>query len=122
MLDSHFAAKSAEARIYAAWEQSGAFKPKDDPSAQAFSIVIPPPNVTGSLHIGHALNCTLQDIENRILPGIHWGLLVASIWTALQFWLILIFSHKGPTPHPPSSTAIFLPNTPFVHCPFQFTC
>jgi valyl-tRNA synthetase len=65
MLDSHFDAKQAEARIYAAWETSGAFKPKDDPSAEAFSIVIPPPNVTGSLHIGHALNCTLQDILCR---------------------------------------------------------
>ena len=65
MLDSHFAAKSAEARIYAAWEASNAFKPKDNPEAQAFSIVIPPPNVTGSLHVGHALNCTLQDILCR---------------------------------------------------------
>jgi valyl-tRNA synthetase len=65
MLDSHFDAKEAEARIYTAWEVSGAFKPKDDPEAQAFSIVIPPPNVTGSLHIGHALNCTLQDILCR---------------------------------------------------------
>jgi valyl-tRNA synthetase len=65
MLDSHFAAKEAEARIYAAWEASGAFKPKDDPDAEAFSIVIPPPNVTGSLHIGHALNCTLQDVLCR---------------------------------------------------------
>jgi valyl-tRNA synthetase len=65
MLDSHFDAKQAEARIYNAWEGSGAFKPKDDPSAEAFSIVIPPPNVTGSLHIGHALNCTLQDILCR---------------------------------------------------------
>lgn len=65
MLASHFAAKEAEARIYAAWEASGAFKPKDDPSAEAFSIVLPPPNVTGTLHIGHALNCTLQDILCR---------------------------------------------------------
>ena len=65
MLDSHFVAKEAEARIYRAWEGSGAFRPKDDPTAEAFSIVIPPPNVTGSLHIGHALNCTLQDILCR---------------------------------------------------------
>ena len=65
MLDSHFAAKEAEARIYKAWEGAGAFRPKDDPTAEAFSIVIPPPNVTGSLHIGHALNCTLQDILCR---------------------------------------------------------
>jgi valyl-tRNA synthetase len=65
MLETHFDAKRSEARIYDAWEDSGAFKPKDDPGAETFSIVIPPPNVTGSLHIGHALNCTLQDILCR---------------------------------------------------------
>jgi valyl-tRNA synthetase len=65
MLESHFSAQAHEPRLYAAWEQSGAFKPKADPDAEAFSIVIPPPNVTGSLHIGHALNCTLQDILCR---------------------------------------------------------
>ncbi len=65
MLESHFSAQAAEPRLYAAWEESGAFKPKADPDAETFSIVIPPPNVTGSLHIGHALNCTLQDILCR---------------------------------------------------------
>ncbi len=65
MLESHFSAQAAEPRLYAAWEQSGAFKPKADPDSETFSIVIPPPNVTGSLHIGHALNCTLQDILCR---------------------------------------------------------
>ena len=65
MLESHFSAQAAEPRLYAAWEQSGAFKPKADPDAETFSIVIPPPNVTGSLHIGHALNCTLLDILCR---------------------------------------------------------
>ncbi len=65
MLESHFSAQAAEPRLYAAWEHSGAFKPKADPDAETFSIVIPPPNVTGSLHIGHALNCTLQDILCR---------------------------------------------------------
>ena len=65
MLESHFFAQAAEPRLYAAWEQSGAFKPKADPDVETFSIVIPPPNVTGSLHIGHALNCTLQDILCR---------------------------------------------------------
>ncbi|MEY3233722.1 valine--tRNA ligase [Aquidulcibacter sp.] len=65
MLESHFSAQAAEPRLYVAWEQSGAFKPKADPDAETFSIVIPPPNVTGSLHIGHALNCTLQDILCR---------------------------------------------------------
>jgi valyl-tRNA synthetase len=65
MLDKAFDPKSAEPRIYSQWENSGAFAPTDDPAAKAFSIVIPPPNVTGSLHIGHALNSTLQDVLIR---------------------------------------------------------
>ena len=65
MLDKTFDPKSAEPRIYQRWESSGAFAPADDPSAEPFCIVIPPPNVTGSLHIGHALNNTLQDVLTR---------------------------------------------------------
>jgi valyl-tRNA synthetase len=65
MLDKTFDPKTAEPRLYAAWEAAGAFAPIDDPDAEAFSIVIPPPNVTGSLHIGHALNNTLQDVLIR---------------------------------------------------------
>ena len=65
MLDKTFDPKSAEPRIYQRWESSGAFAPTDDPSAEPFCIVIPPPNVTGSLHIGHALNNTLQDVLTR---------------------------------------------------------
>lgn len=65
MLDHHFDPKEAESRLYAAWEASGAFKPNPDPKAEPFCILIPPPNVTGSLHIGHALNNTLQDILIR---------------------------------------------------------
>ena len=65
MLDKAFDPKSAEPRLYRQWEASGAFAPVDDPAAQAFSIVIPPPNITGSLHIGHALNNTLQDVLTR---------------------------------------------------------
>ncbi|MEE2567611.1 valine--tRNA ligase [Hyphobacterium marinum] len=65
MLDKTFTPKDAEPRLYAAWEDSGHFKPKDDPDAETYSIVIPPPNVTGSLHIGHALNNTLQDVLIR---------------------------------------------------------
>ncbi len=45
--------------------EGGCFKPSGDTSAQAYSIVIPPPNVTGVLHMGHALNNTLQDILIR---------------------------------------------------------
>ena len=44
------------------------------------------------------MNCSLQDIERRILPGIHWGLSVASIWTALQFWLDFDLFPQGPNP------------------------
>ena len=65
MLEKNFDPKSAEPRLYSAWETSGAFAPTDDPAAEPFSIVIPPPNVTGSLHIGHALNNTLQDVLIR---------------------------------------------------------
>jgi len=56
-----------EPRITQNWEQQGAFKAGAgaDDNAPAFSIVIPPPNVTGSLHMGHALNCTIQDILAR---------------------------------------------------------
>jgi valyl-tRNA synthetase len=65
MLDKTFDPQTAEPRLYAAWEAAGAFSPTDDPAAEPFSIVIPPPNVTGSLHIGHALNNTLQDVLIR---------------------------------------------------------
>src|SRR3569623_1252627 len=65
MLEKTFDPKTAEPRLYAAWEASGAFAPTVDPSAEPFSMVIPPPNVTGSLHIGHALNNTLQDVLIR---------------------------------------------------------
>ncbi|MHA6289190.1 valine--tRNA ligase [Maricaulis sp. CAU 1757] len=64
-MDKTFTPQDAEAGIYQAWEDAGAFQPVDDPSAPAFSIVIPPPNVTGRLHIGHALNNTLQDVLVR---------------------------------------------------------
>ncbi len=65
MLEKNFDPSEAEARIYARWEDSGAFQPDPDPDKEPYCIVIPPPNVTGSLHIGHALNNTLQDILIR---------------------------------------------------------
>jgi valyl-tRNA synthetase len=65
MLDKTFDPKSVEPRLYEMWETSGRFAPVDDPTAEPFSIVIPPPNVTGNLHIGHALNNTLQDVLIR---------------------------------------------------------
>ncbi|MEQ1812089.1 MAG: valine--tRNA ligase, partial [Terricaulis sp.] len=65
MIETTFNPKQVEPRWSKAWEESGAFKPKNDPKADPFCIVIPPPNVTGSLHIGHALNNTLQDVLVR---------------------------------------------------------
>ena len=54
-----------EQKWYRRWEEEGLFRPVDDPNRPTFSMVIPPPNVTGVLHIGHALNNTLQDILVR---------------------------------------------------------
>jgi len=65
MLEKTYSPKDAEERLYRAWEDSGAFRAGNKPQAKPYSIVIPPPNVTGSLHIGHALNNTLQDILAR---------------------------------------------------------
>ena len=65
MLDQRFDPKAAEADIYARWEAKGCFKPSGDTSAEAYSIVIPPPNVTGVLHMGHAFNNSLQDVLIR---------------------------------------------------------
>ncbi|MGD0190033.1 MAG: valine--tRNA ligase [Rhizomicrobium sp.] len=65
MLEKTFNPQDVEGRIYAQWEDSGAFRAGLRPGADAFSIVIPPPNVTGRLHIGHALNNTLQDALAR---------------------------------------------------------
>jgi valyl-tRNA synthetase len=65
MLDKTFSPKDVEGRIYALWQDSGAFGAGRRPDAEPFAIMIPPPNITGRLHIGHALNNTLQDILAR---------------------------------------------------------
>ena len=66
-MDKTFDAAAAEPRITKAWEEAKAFAAGANArdGAEAFSIVIPPPNVTGSLHMGHAFNNTLQDILIR---------------------------------------------------------
>ena len=63
-LDKTFDPAAIEAKWYAHWENNGLFRP-ERPDAQPFTIVNPPPNVTGSLHIGHALDNTLQDVVIR---------------------------------------------------------
>ena len=65
MLDKTYRPAEVEKKHYEDWESSGAFACGRKPGADPFTIVIPPPNITGSLHMGHALNSTLQDILIR---------------------------------------------------------
>ncbi len=67
MLEKTYDAKAVEPKIAKSWEDAGAFAAGagSKPGAESFTVVIPPPNVTGSLHMGHALNNTLQDILVR---------------------------------------------------------
>ena len=70
MLEKNYNPKDFEEKIYNDWEQSGDFIPDMSKNSEAYSVVIPPPNVTGVLHMGHALDDTLQDIlirYNRML-------------------------------------------------------
>jgi hypothetical protein len=65
MLEKTFEPSEVEKRQYARWEESGAFAADPRSGAQPYTIMMPPPNVTGSLHMGHALTFTLQDILIR---------------------------------------------------------
>ncbi|HET6159237.1 MAG TPA: valine--tRNA ligase [Dongiaceae bacterium] len=65
MLEKTFRPDEVEKKHYGAWEQSGAFAAHDDSNRAPFTIMMPPPNVTGSLHMGHALTFTLQDVLIR---------------------------------------------------------
>jgi len=64
-LAKRYSPHEIEAKWYPFWEEHGYFKPSEDDNAEMFCIVIPPPNVTGVLHIGHALDNTIQDILIR---------------------------------------------------------
>ena len=64
-LEGKYEPKSFEEEIYENWEKNGYFKPSGDKSKEAYCIMMPPPNVTGKLHMGHALDGTLQDILIR---------------------------------------------------------
>ena len=64
-LDKSYSPDSIEQKWYAQWLEHGLFNAEINPEAKAFSIVIPPPNVTGSLHVGHAFDHTFQDIMCR---------------------------------------------------------
>lgn len=60
-----YSPKDFEDRLYKYWEENGFFKAERDPDKKPYTIVMPPPNITGQLHMGHALDCTLQDILIR---------------------------------------------------------
>ena len=66
-MTKNFSPIASEIKIFEKWEKSGAFRAGANakPNAKSFCIMIPPPNVTGSLHMGHAFNNTLQDILTR---------------------------------------------------------
>ena len=57
--------KDFEKEIYGKWEQEGKFKPRESRTGKTFYIPMPPPNVTGNLHVGHVLTMTLEDIMVR---------------------------------------------------------
>ena len=64
-LNDKFDSKDFEDKLYKEWEEKGYFKPKMDKELEPYCIMMPPPNVTGKLHMGHALDDTLQDILIR---------------------------------------------------------
>ena len=64
-LEGKFNPKDFEEKIYQEWEEKGYFKPSEDKTKKPYTIVIPPPNITGKLHMGHALDNTIQDILIR---------------------------------------------------------
>ena len=65
MLDKTFNPAEVERKFYEVWRTSGAFRCDSESPAKPFTIMMPPPNVTGSLHMGHALTFTLQDVLIR---------------------------------------------------------
>lgn len=64
-MDTKFNPQAIEADIYKAWEESGCFTAHRVEGKKPFTIVMPPPNITGQLHMGHAMDCTLQDAATR---------------------------------------------------------
>jgi len=90
MMEKAYEPKDVEARLYPEWEAAGLFHAEPTPGKPRFSICIPPPNVTGSLHMGHALNHSVQDTLGRwhkmlgdtvlILPGVdHAGIATQTV-------------------------------------------
>jgi valyl-tRNA synthetase len=90
LIDKTYDPKTAEDKWYSAWEKAGCFKPKKGKQGKTFSLIMPPPNVTGKLHMGHALDATTQDalirfkrmkgFETLWIPGTdHAGIATQSV-------------------------------------------
>ena len=73
---------------YEEWVKNGYFKPSEDKSKETYTIVIPPPNVTGKLHLGHAWDTTLQDIITRMKRMQGYDTLY------LRVWIMLVLRHR----------------------------
>lgn len=81
-LNKTYAPQALEDRIYQMWCDKGYFTPKIDHNKTPYTIVIPPPNITGQLHMGHALDDTLQDIlirYKRMRVFAHYGCLAPTM-------------------------------------------
>lgn len=89
-METRYDASKVESKWYARWEGAGLFQPDPDPNKKPFTVTIPPPNITGSLHMGHALCYPIQDLFGRyqrmlgrsvlILPGQdHAGIATQSV-------------------------------------------
>ena len=64
-MNKNYNPKDFEDKLYKSWEEKGYFKPDMDKNKESYCIMMPPPNVTGKLHMGHALDGTIQDILIR---------------------------------------------------------
>ena len=64
-MEKNYSPSDIEGRLYEKWLNNGYFHAQVDPSKKPFTIVMPPPNITGKLHMGHALDNTMQDILIR---------------------------------------------------------
>ncbi|MDR2504525.1 MAG: valine--tRNA ligase [Oscillospiraceae bacterium] len=64
-MEKNYSPQEFESEIYQAWEESGSFAPKIEEGKKPFTIVIPPPNITGQLHVGHAMDTSIQDCLTR---------------------------------------------------------
>src|SRR4051812_30850201 len=89
-MPTRYDASQTESKWYSRWEGAGLFCPDSDPAKPVYTIAIPPPNITGSLHMGHALCYPLQDLYGRyhrllgesvlVLPGQdHAGIATQSV-------------------------------------------